>query len=50
MLQATKSQGTNVVFMHFAVNIGDEWSIKANSIAELTDEQDQWEEIIACRA
>jgi hypothetical protein len=24
MLQATKSQGTNVVFMHFAVNIGDE--------------------------
>jgi hypothetical protein len=38
--QATKGQGTNVVLMHLAVDVGSERVIKTDSRTQFTDERD----------
>ena len=39
-LQATKGQGTNVVLMHLAMDVGSEGVIKTYSSTQFTDERD----------
>jgi len=44
-LHATKGQGTNIIFMHFAMDVGDKRIVKADSSTEFTDERNKTKEV-----